>query len=77
MLQVKCDVCGKVLDMNDHDTIFFKARFQQVYHFRFSGENATSLSDYGIKDNTAYDMCSGCVKTLSKFLNGELGITKV
>lgn len=77
MLQVKCDICGKVLDMKDRDTIFFKTKFQQVYHFRFSGENATSLSDYGINDGAAYDICPGCIKTLSKFLNGELGITKV
>lgn len=74
MLQVKCDICGKVINMNDKDSLYVNVKFQPVYHFR--SDKPVCLTDIGIKDG-CYDLCDGCGKTLSKFLNGELGITKV
>ncbi len=74
MLQIRCDICGKTIDMNNKDSIFVKVNFQPVYHFR--SDKPVCLTDIGIK-NGCYDLYDVCGKTLSKFLNGGLGVTKV
>ena len=71
MLQVKCDICGKVVNPNDVVSLTISLRSMSSIFATRIGKNVV-----GIKDGT-YDLCDGCGKTLSKFLNGELGITKV
>lgn len=74
MLQIKCDVCGKVKNPGDNDTVFISVKFQPVYHFKTSP--TICLQNYGIKDGS-YDLCADCAKTLSRWINGDLGVTKV